>query len=135
VLLAAENGSPVSIFGTDYPTPDGTTVRDYIHVVDLAQAHLLALGRDEPGLRIYNVGNGDGYSVRQVIDVAREVTGRPLEVIERPRRAGDQVATVASAERLRRELGWQPRQADLRSIVGSAWSWRQRHRQGYRAER
>jgi UDP-glucose 4-epimerase len=135
VLLAAENGSPVSIFGTDYPTPDGTTVRDYIHVVDLAQAHLLALGRDEPGLRIYNVGNGDGYSVRQVIDVAREVTGRPLEVIERPRRAGDQVATVASAERLRRELGWQPRHADLRSIVGSAWSWRQRHPQGYRAER
>src|SRR5260370_34620388 len=111
VLLAAENGSPVSIFGTDYPTPDGTTVRDYIHVVDLAQAHLLALGRDEPGLRIYNVGNGDGYSVRQVIDDAREVTGTPLEVLERPPRAGDQVATGASDERLRREPRRQARPA------------------------
>jgi len=131
VLGAAEQGRPVKIFGTDYPTADGTTVRDYIHVVDLAQAHLRALARDEPGLRVYNVGNGEGYSVRQVVEAAREVTGRLLQVEDMPRRPGDQVATVASSRRIRRELGWEPQHADLREIVGSAWRWRQAHPRGY----
>jgi UDP-glucose 4-epimerase len=131
VLQAAADGRPVTIYGNDYPTVDGTAVRDYIHVIDLAQAHILAIGRQEPGLRIYNVGNGNGYSVRQVVDVAREVTGMPLQIEEKPRRPGDQVATVASSERIRRELGWQPRFADLRAIVESAWKWRQAHPHGY----
>jgi UDP-glucose 4-epimerase len=131
VLAAAEQGRPVKIFGTDYPTADGTTVRDYVHVVDLAQAHLRALGREEPGLRVYNVGTGEGYSVRQVVEAVRQVTGLPLPVEELSRRAGDQVATVASSERIRRELGWEPRYADLREIVGSAWRWRQAHPRGY----
>ncbi len=131
VLKAAAEGQPITLYGTDYPTADGTTVRDYVHVIDLAQAHVLALGRQEPGLRIYNVGNGNGYSVRQVIDVAREVTGAPLHVDEKPRRPGDQVATVASSERIRREAGWQPRYADLHTIIESAWKWRQAHPHGY----
>ena len=131
VLQAAAEDRPINVYGTDYPTADGTTVRDYIHVVDLAQAHLLALHRDEPGLRIYNLGNGSGQSVRQVIDAARAVTGKSLPTVELPRRPGDQVATVASADRIRRELGWEPRHADLRDIVGSAWRWQQQHPNGY----
>ena len=131
VLQAAAEDRPVTIFGTDYPTPDGTTIRDYIHVADLAQAHLLALGRTEPGMRVYNVGNGNGYSVRQVVETARAVTGRALPVDEQPRRPGDQVATVASSERIRAELGWQPRFPDLHAIIESAWNWRQRHPHGY----
>lgn len=133
VLKAAAEGTPVKIFGTDYPTRDGTTVRDYIHVVDLAQAHLRALTRTEPGLRIFNVGNGNGYSVREVVETTRSVTGRPLPVDELPRREGDQVATVAGAERIRQELGWSPRFADLQAIIASAWEWRQRYPGGYGA--
>ncbi len=133
VLKAAAEGTPVKIFGTDYPTRDGTTVRDYIHVVDLAQAHLRALTRTEPGLRIYNVGNGNGYSVREVVEATRAVTGRPLPVEELPRREGDQVATVAGARLIREELGWSPEYADLKAILGSAWQWRQRHPNGYDA--
>ncbi len=131
VLQAAREERPVDIFGTDYPTPDGTTVRDYIHVIDLAQAHILALTRTGPGLRIYNVGNGQGYSVRQVIESARRVTGRPLPAREKPRRAGDQIATVASAERIRSELGWQPRYPSLDAIIESAWKWKLAHPHGY----
>jgi UDP-glucose 4-epimerase len=131
VLRAAADDRPINLYGTDYPTADGTTVRDYIHVVDLAQGHLLALQRDEPGLVIYNLGNGTGHSVRQVIESAREVTGKALPVVELPRRPGDQVASVASAERIRRELGWEPRHADLRDIVGSAWRWLENHPRGY----
>ncbi|HEX8732130.1 MAG TPA: UDP-glucose 4-epimerase GalE [Ktedonobacterales bacterium] len=130
-LRAIERGEPVYIYGTDYPTADGTGVRDYIHVRDLASAHLLALESAEPGVACYNVGSGTGYSVRQVIEMAREVTGRPLEVVERPRRAGDQPATVATAERIRRELGWEPRESDLRTLIASAWAWRQAHPNGY----
>lgn len=133
VLRAAAAGTPITIYGTDYPTPDGTAVRDYVHVLDLAQAHLLALGREEPGLRVYNVGNGAGYSVREVIETARAVTGQPLRVEEHPRRPGDQAATVASSQRIREELGWQPRYPDLRSIIESAWRWQQRHPHGYTA--
>ncbi len=131
VLQAAAEGAPVNIFGTDYPTKDGTAVRDYVHVIDLAQAHLLALGRNEPGLRVYNVGSGNGYSVREVVEAARAVTGAELPIIAHPRRDGDQAATVASSRRIREELGWQPRYADLRVIVESAWRWRQRHPHGY----
>jgi UDP-glucose 4-epimerase len=131
VLRAAAQDRPINLFGTDYPTPDGTTVRDYIHVVDLAQAHLLALHREEPGLRIYNLGSGSGHSVRQVIEAARAVTSRALPIVALPRRAGDQVATVASAERIRRELGWEPRFPDLVDIIGSAWHWLESHPTGY----
>lgn len=130
-LRAIERGEPVYVFGTDYPTTDGSCVRDYTHVRDLASAHLLALGRTEPGVAFYNVGSGVGSTVREVIEVAREVTGRELTVIERPRRAGDQVATVASSERIQRELGWQSRYSDLRTIIASAWAWRQAHPSGY----
>jgi len=131
VLRAAESGAPVYIYGTDYPTPDGTGIRDYVHVRDLASAHLLALGRTEPGVAYYNVGSGTGYSVREVIAMAREVTGREVTAIERPRRAGDQPATVATSERIMRELGWQPQHSDLRTLVASAWAWRQAHPDGY----
>jgi UDP-glucose 4-epimerase len=131
VLKAAREDRPFTIFGTDYPTVDGTTIRDYIHVVDLAEAHLMALGSSEPGLRVYNVGNGNGYSVRQVVETTRAVTGMSLPVNEQPRRAGDQVATVASSERIRAELGWRPRFADLHEIIASAWKWYQSHPHGY----
>ena len=131
-MRAAEGlGPPLHVFGSDYPTPDGTCVRDYIHVNDLAQAHIQALTRDQPGLRVYNLGNGQGYSVRQVVESARRVTGRALPIREQPRRPGDQVATVASAERIRAELGWQPQYPDLDSIIASAWRWKQQHPHGY----
>lgn len=131
VLRAAQQGTAIKVYGTDYPTVDGTAVRDFVHVLDLAQAHLLALHRGEPGLRIYNLGSGNGYSVRQVIETARDVTGRRLPVEELPRRAGDQIATVASSERIRSELGWNPRHAALGDIIGSAWRWLESHPQGY----
>jgi len=122
----------ISIFGTDYPTPDGTCVRDYIHVSDLAAAHLLALGALEQRDRlIYNLGNGRGFSVREVIQVAREVTGHPIPAVETPRREGDSAVLVASSERIQRELGWKPQYAELRSIVSSAWEWHRRHPNGY----
>src|SRR5690242_18486202 len=131
VLQAAEQGAPFSIFGTDYPTPDGTTVRDYVHVADLAQAHLLSLTREQPGLRIYNVGTGAGYSVRQVVDAARTVSGNEFPIREEPRRPGDQIVSVARVERIRAELGWQPSHSDIHDILASAWAWRQRHPHGY----
>ena len=131
VLDAAERNAPFSLFGTDYPTPDGTTIRDYVHVSDLARAHLLALVRDEPGWRVYNVGAGTGYSVRQVVAAAQEVTGIAFPIREEPRRPGDQMASVASIERITAELGWQPRQSDLRAIIASAWAWRRSHPHGY----
>jgi UDP-glucose 4-epimerase len=122
----------ISIFGTDYPTPDGTCVRDYIHVVDLAAAHLLALSALEHRDRlIYNLGNGRGFSVREVIQVAREVTGHPITAVESPRRAGDPEVLVASSERIQRELGWKPKHAELRSIVSSAWEWHRLHPNGF----
>jgi UDP-glucose 4-epimerase len=120
------------IYGTDYPTPDGTCIRDYIHIVDLAQAHLLALDAlDERGQLIYNLGNGEGYSVREVIEVARDVTGHAIPVVEMPRRPGDAPRLVASAAKVRRELGWQPRYPALRDIIASAWAWHQAHQNGY----
>jgi UDP-glucose 4-epimerase len=124
----------VNIFGTDYPTPDGTCVRDYIHVSDLARAHVLALEglqRANVSSLIYNLGNGKGFSVREVVDVARTVTGHPIPVIESPRRPGDPAVLIASAEKIRRDLGWQPRFTDLKAIVESAWHWHRSHPNGY----
>ena len=122
----------VNVFGADYPTPDGTCVRDYIHVLDLASAHLLALDALERHDRlIYNLGNGQGFSVREVIEVARKVTGRPITVVESPRRPGDPAILIASAARIRRELNWLPRFPDLETIVASAWRWHSAHPHGY----
>jgi UDP-glucose 4-epimerase len=130
VLMVAQGRLPhVDIFGTDYPTPDGTCIRDYIHILDLAQAHILALSSKPSG--IFNLGNGDGYSVREVIQTCERVTGRKLPVREQPRRPGDPPRLVASADKARRELGWQPRFPKLEDIVASAWRWHQRHPEGY----
>jgi UDP-glucose 4-epimerase len=134
VLRAAQFGNdsgPLTIYGDDYPTPDGTCVRDYIHVADLADAHILALEALGKGSRVYNLGNGRGFSVRQVIDAAQRVTGRPIPALVGPRRPGDPAILVANSRKIRRELGWQPRYADLDEIVASAWRWRQRHPAGY----
>ena len=122
------------IFGVDYPTPDGTCIRDYIHIADLVSAHLLALealGNQER--LIYNLGNGDGYSVRQVVDAARRVTGHALPAMEAPRRPGDAPRLVASPEKIRRELGWQPQHPALEEIIASAWEWHRAHPHGYGA--
>ena len=116
----------IKIFGTDYPTKDGTCVRDYIHVGDLAQAHLLALhALDGTSRMIYNIGNGQGFSVREVIDSVERVTGRTIAVQEQPRRAGDPAVLVASSEKIKQELGWSPQHAQLDDIVASAWTWHQ----------
>ncbi len=124
----------ISIFGTDYPTPDGTCVRDYIHVGDLASAHLLVLDalRERDQL-IYNLGNGKGFSVREVIETARRVTGHPIPVREIERRPGDPAILVASSEKIKRELHWQPQYASLEDIVRSAWDWFRAHPKGYAA--
>lgn len=122
----------VNIFGADYPTPDGTCVRDYIHVTDLAAAHLLALhALDKSSPLIYNLGNGQGFSVREVVEVARKVTGHAIPVVESPRRPGDPAVLIASSEKIRRELGWQPSIPAVESIVASAWQWHRAHPDGY----
>ncbi|HVS28103.1 MAG TPA: UDP-glucose 4-epimerase GalE [Solirubrobacteraceae bacterium] len=122
----------VAIYGTDYPTEDGTAVRDYIHVEDLGAAHVLALERMRAGeQQIFNLGNGAGFSVREVIDVAREVTGEQIETSEEPRRPGDPPALVASSELIRTELGWEPRKPELARIIEDAWEWHRAHPQGY----
>jgi UDP-glucose 4-epimerase len=117
------------IFGTDYPTPDGTCIRDYIHVIDLAQAHIQALPPGRKGF--YNLGNGDGYSVRQVINVCEKVTGRPIPTVEKPRRPGDPPKLVASAQKAMNELGWKPEYPKLEQIVADAWRWHEAHPAGY----
>lgn len=121
----------IEVFGDDYPTPDGTCIRDYIHVVDLAQAHILALRALEGGSRRYNLGSGQGFSVRQVIQAARQVTGHPIPERVGPRRPGDPPVLIASAERIRCELGWKPRYTTIEGIVQSAWEWHRRHPHGY----
>lgn len=122
----------VALFGTDYPTPDGTCIRDYIHVEDLADAHVRALERIEPGRgMIYNVGTGSGFSVREVVEACRRVTSRPIPVVERPRRAGDPPSLVASSVAIRRDLGWSPRFTEIEPIVASAWAWHSSHPNGY----
>jgi UDP-glucose 4-epimerase len=121
----------IVVFGDDYPTPDGTCIRDYIHVLDLAQAHILALRALDAGSRTYNLGNGRGYSVKEVIDTARAVTGHPIPAQVGPRRPGDPAELVADSQAIREELGWEP-QYDLRAILESAWAWHQKHPQGYK---
>jgi len=129
---AAGRRTHVEVYGDDYPTRDGTCVRDYIHVVDLARAHILALGILDERSAIYNLGcGGDGYTVSEVIEVAREVTGRDIEARVGPRRPGDPAVLVASSEKIRRELGWSPQRQDLREIISSAWEWMQSHPEGY----
>ena len=125
---AAGEDSAVRIFGDDYPTPDGTCIRDYIHVADLSQAHLLALQylNGHAGAHVFNLGNGTGYSVREVVSAVERVIGRSLNVETASRRPGDPARLVASSERARRELGWQPRIAELEQIVESAWRWHQK---------
>lgn len=121
----------IALYGADYPTPDGTCIRDYVHVVDLAQAHILALGALDKGSMTYNLGSSRGYSNREIIAACRRVTGHPIPVDEQPRRPGDPPILVARADRIRHELGWQPRYIDLDEIVATAWRWHQAHPAGY----
>ena len=129
--VALDKAAYLGLYGTDYPTPDGTCIRDYVHVSDLAEAHLLGLVRCETSSGIYNLGNGAGFSNREVIAMTRRVTGHPIPLREGPRRAGDPPVLVASSELARRELGWIPRYPDLREIVESAWEWHRKHPEGY----
>jgi UDP-glucose 4-epimerase len=133
VLAVARGAAPaVQIFGDDYPTADGTCIRDYIHVSDLARAHVLAIpALAHLGGRVFNLGCGGGHSVAQVIETARAVTGHPIPIVRAPRRPGDPPVLVASSDRIRRELAWQPRFPDLRDIVTSAWAWLESHPSGY----
>ena len=125
----------LSIYGTDYPTADGTCVRDYVHVSDLASAHVLVLqALKEKDKLIYNLGNGHGFSVREAIETARRVTGQAIPALETQRRPGDPAVLVASAEKIKKELGWQPEYASLEAIVRSAWDWRRAHPAGYSSD-
>jgi len=132
-LQAAAGKRPrVEIYGEDYPTPDGTCVRDYIHVIDLARAHIQALDALSEGSRVYNLGcGGAGYSVQEVIETARQVTGRDIPTNVGPRRPGDPATLVASSDKIKTELGWQPQFQDLGLIVESAWKWMLKHPDGY----
>ncbi len=133
ILRAALGQKPhVDVFGTDYPTPDGTAIRDYIHVEDLSEAHLLALDGTTAGEhRIFNLGNGNGFSVRDVIAAAREITGHEIPVKEAPRRPGDPPMLVAASERIRSELGWTARKPELAQMVGDAWAFARARPAGY----
>jgi UDP-glucose 4-epimerase len=129
---AAGTHESVQVFGNDYPTRDGMAVRDYIHVEDLGRAHLLALEAVRPGdHRVYNLGNGAGFSVREVLKAARAVTGRRIKAIEAPRRAGDPAVLVASSDRIRTELGWKPVKPEIEAMISDAWDWMQVHPNGY----
>jgi UDP-glucose 4-epimerase len=130
--VAAGIRSHVEIYGEDYPTRDGTCVRDYIHVVDLARAHVLALTNLQKSGGVYNLGcGGEGYTVSEVIECARDVTGKNIPVQVGPRRGGDPSVLIASSQRIKQQLGWLPEFQDLESIIGSAWSWLQKHSEGY----
>ncbi len=132
LMVALGQREHVKVFGTDYPTPDGTCVRDYVHVEDLADAHLRALNAIEPGtFRAFNAGTGHGATVREVVEASRAVTGHPIPVIESPRRAGDVPILCADASRIQSELGWKPRHTDLKEIVASAWAWHRTHPKGF----
>jgi UDP-glucose 4-epimerase len=130
VLKVALGQKPqVEIYGTDYETPDGTCIRDYIHILDLSRAHILALGAKESAF--YNLGTGGGASVREVIDICRDVTGKEIPTVEKPRRPGDPPRLIAASEKIKRELGWQPKFENLRAIIDSAWRWHQKFPNGY----
>jgi len=133
IIQAAMGKRPdIKVFGTDYPTPDGTCIRDFIHIEDLCRAHLLALDRlGEENELVYNLGNGSGYSVRQVIDTVRRVSGQDFKVTEVDRRPGDPAVLTADSTKARKELGWKTRYPDLRTIVESAWIWHTSHPDGY----
>ena len=135
LVLQVPNGKreSVSIYGTDYDTPDGTCIRDYIHVTDLAEAHILAVEYLMKGgeSNVFNLGNGVGYSVREVIETARKVTGHPIPAVETPRRAGDPARLVASGEKAKTVLGWEPKITSLEDIIRSAWVWHSTHPNGY----
>lgn len=130
ILKVALTEKPhVEIYGTDYDTPDGTCIRDYIHILDLSRAHILALDAKESAY--YNLGTGGGASVREVVDCCRKITGRKIPVLEKPRRPGDPPRLVAASDQIKRELGWQPRFQSLDAIIESAWKWHQRFPRGY----
>ena len=130
VLKVALGEKPaVEIFGTDYETPDGTCIRDYIHIIDLARAHILALNSDKSDF--YNLGTGGGASVREVIDSCRKITGRKIDIVEKPRRPGDPPRLIASSEKIKRELGWKPQFQSVDPIIESAWKWHQKFPRGY----
>lgn len=129
LMVALGKKEEIQIFGTDYPTPDGTCIRDYIHIKDLAQAHIAGL---QPGRNgFFNLGNGDGYSVREVIRMCEEITGSKIPAVEKPRRAGDPPKLVAGADKAFKELNWNPQYPKLRDIVSTAWAWHQKHPDGY----
>jgi len=133
VIKAALNGTSVPVFGTDYPTPDGTCIRDYIHITDLAHAHILALEKLEQKRisGIYNLGNENGFSVREVIETVRKISNRKILSVDSPRRPGDPARLVASSKKIRKELGWAPNFPDLETIVETAWKWHKNHPRGY----
>ena len=138
LILQVPNGKreAISIFGTDYPTKDGTCVRDYIHVTDLAQAHILAVKYLMEGNEsdIVNLGNGIGFTVKEVIETAKEVTQKPIKAVEEGRRAGDPAVLIASSEKAKKVLGWKPEHADLHEIIESAWKWHSTHPEGYQSK-
>lgn len=121
----------ITIFGDDYETRDGSCVRDYIHVLDLASAHILALRALDEGSRTYNLGTGNGFTVKEIIETAREVTGHPIPAVVGARRAGDPATLIASSDKIGRELGWEPRHSDIRSVISDAWEWMSKHPTGY----
>ncbi|OGV62036.1 MAG: UDP-glucose 4-epimerase GalE [Lentisphaerae bacterium RIFOXYB12_FULL_65_16] len=127
--VAAGRREHVKVYGTDYPTPDGTCIRDYVHVLDLAQAHLLAL--ESPEVGSFNVGSGSGYSVHEIVRMAEQVTGRSIDARPAPRRPGDPPRLISDSTAARTRLGWRPQHDSIRDIIESAWSWRQRHPDGY----
>jgi UDP-glucose 4-epimerase len=135
ILGAVERDEELTLFGGDYPTPDGTPIRDYIHVVDLADAHIRALeataGTDPPGFLACNLGSGTGFSVREVVAAAEAIVGRPIRTRIGPRREGDPPALIARADRAREQLGWEPQRGTLAEMIGSAWAWRRAHPAGY----
>jgi UDP-glucose 4-epimerase len=127
--VALGQSTQCEIYGTDYATPDGTCIRDYIHIRDLAQAHILGLASGKQGF--FNLGNGDGYSVRQVIETCEKITGKKISSVEKPRRPGDPPKLVAAAHKAVNELGWKPQFESIEAIIKSAWSWHLKHPQGY----
>ncbi len=128
--VALGQSKQCEIYGTDYPTPDGTCIRDYIHVLDLAQAHILAMQPGKTGF--FNLGNGDGYSVRQVIQTCEQITGTKIPTVEKPRRPGDPPKLVAGAQKAHTELGWKPKYGKLEDIIATAWKWHKQHPTGYK---